>query len=59
MIIELVRKPLPLKVDRELAAEVRKRLEEENTTAVEKIQEIFDRIGADVDVEAIIEESFK
>ena len=59
MIIELVRKPLPLKVDRELAAEVRKRLEEENTTAVEKIQGIFDRIGADVDVEAIIEESFK
>ena len=59
MTIELVRKPLPLKVDRELAAEVRKRLEEENTTAVEKIQGIFDRIGADVDVEAIIEESFK
>ena len=59
MIIELVRKPLPLKVDRELAAEVRKRLEEENTTAVEKIQGIFDRIGADVDVEAIIEENFK
>ena len=59
MTIELVRKPLPLKVDHELAAEVRKRLEEENTTAVEKIQGIFDRIGADVDVEAIIEESFK
>ena len=59
MIIEMKRTLRPLKVDHELAAEARKELEEENATAVEKIQEIFDRIGADVDVEAIIEENFK
>ena len=59
MIIEMKRPLCPLKIDMESVAETKKRLEEENTTAVEKIQEIFDRIGADVDVEAIIEENFK
>ena len=59
MIIEMKRTLRPLKIDMEAVAETKKRLEEENVTAVEKIQGIFDRIGADVDVEAIIEESFK
>ena len=46
----LIRTAYPCKMDYEHVLKVRKQLEKENTTSEEKIKEIFDEIGVNIDL---------
>lgn len=54
MKIKLIRTAYPRKIDYQRIFKVRKQLEKEGKTSEEKIKEIFQEIGVEIDLKSII-----